>query len=591
MATGAYDIFTNLDLHYNALKKAVIDPVSTKPTDAPVGTLVYDTTGNSLWVCTSIAEEKSVWTELAQGGDVSTVTTRLGNIDTVLGYNSTTGVETSGGALQDIDTLQSGLGASTDDASASGTTAWSRIKNAEADIDTLEGKFSNSTAANNYYKVGVNSAGVVVSGSTTLAQSDVTGLSDALAGKAPLASPELTGTPTAPTAAVNTNTTQIATTAFVVSEISNKISAANALRFKGVVGTGTGMIPLPTTGVAVGDMYVIGTAGTYGGIACEKDDMIYATAATPTWAVVQGNIDGAVTGPASSVDAQVAVFNGTTGKIIKDSGFTIGKSVPADAVFTDTTYSAGTGLGLSGTEFSISNSGVSAAAYGDTTNQTPAYGGTFKVPSFTVNAQGQLTVAGEHTVTIPASDNTDELVKQTANSGETAIPILLAGTSTSGTAAEAKYASTVTVTPSSGTITATTFTGALSGNAGTATKLASAVNIGLSGVTATAQSFDGSQAITIPVTAVPANLVSGVLDETKVPYVGGYATVTVSTAGTAVSVTTANCDQVYTATLYDSTGKVCMADITLGSGSVSVNCSATGTYYLGWFGHRAAPSS
>jgi len=46
-------------------------------------------------------------------------------------------------------------------------------------------------------------------------QSMIEGLADALAGKAPLASPALTGTPTAPTAAVGTNTTQIATTAFV----------------------------------------------------------------------------------------------------------------------------------------------------------------------------------------------------------------------------------------------------------------------------------------------------------------------------------------------------------------------------------------
>lgn len=39
--------------------------------------------------------------------------------------------------------------------------------------------------------------------------------------KAPLASPALTGTPTAPTAAVGTNTTQVATTAFVNAEIAN----------------------------------------------------------------------------------------------------------------------------------------------------------------------------------------------------------------------------------------------------------------------------------------------------------------------------------------------------------------------------------
>lgn len=48
--------------------------------------------------------------------------------------------------------------------------------------------------------------------------SDVSGLQAALDLKAPLASPSLTGTPTAPTAAVDTNTTQLATTAYVVGQ-------------------------------------------------------------------------------------------------------------------------------------------------------------------------------------------------------------------------------------------------------------------------------------------------------------------------------------------------------------------------------------
>ncbi len=50
----------------------------------------------------------------------------------------------------------------------------------------------------------------------TVAQSQVTGLAADLAGKAPLASPALTGTPTAPTAPPGTDSTQIATTAFVL---------------------------------------------------------------------------------------------------------------------------------------------------------------------------------------------------------------------------------------------------------------------------------------------------------------------------------------------------------------------------------------
>lgn len=55
---------------------------------------------------------------------------------------------------------------------------------------------------------------------------------------------------------------------------------------------------------------------------------------------------------------------------------------------------------------------------------------------------------------------------------------------------------------------ATTFTGALSGNASSATKLATARTIGVSGVTGTAQSFNGTANIVIPITAVPATLLT-----------------------------------------------------------------------------------
>lgn len=62
-------------------------------------------------------------------------------------------------------------------------------------------------------------------------------LTAALADKAPLASPALTGTPTAPTAAGGTNTTQIATTAFVGAAV----AAGGSVTLTGeVTGSGTG---------------------------------------------------------------------------------------------------------------------------------------------------------------------------------------------------------------------------------------------------------------------------------------------------------------------------------------------------------------
>jgi hypothetical protein len=66
-------------------------------------------------------------------------------------------------------------------------------------------------------------------GAVTLAVADVTGA-------APLASPALTGTPTAPTAAANTNTTQLATTAFVLGQAS---STTPNMDGTATIGTGT----------------------------------------------------------------------------------------------------------------------------------------------------------------------------------------------------------------------------------------------------------------------------------------------------------------------------------------------------------------
>ena len=87
----------------------------------------------------------------------------------------------------------------------------------------------------------------------------------------------------------------------------------------------------------------------YAGQTCEEGDMVlcikdYASgsASNDDWTVIQSNIVGAVTWPDTVIAGHVATFNGTSGRIIQDSGFSIASSVPANARFTDTTYAAAT---------------------------------------------------------------------------------------------------------------------------------------------------------------------------------------------------------------------------------------------------------
>lgn len=88
------------------------------------------------------------------------------------------------------------------------------------------------------------------------------------------------------------------------------------------------------------------------------------------------------------------VSNGTlyanTGWVQTSPVTVVGTSPVTWAQFSGSgTYTAGTGLTLNGTQFNISNTAVTAGAYGSAT----------QVGTFTVNAQGQLTLAGNTTVT------------------------------------------------------------------------------------------------------------------------------------------------------------------------------------------------
>lgn len=82
-----------------------------------------------------------------------------------------------------------------------------------------------------------------------------------------------------------------------------------------------------------------------------------------------------------------------------DYGHTVNSDVPADADMT--AYTGTSPISVSNHAISHAASGVTAASKGDTSNQTPAFGSTFKALSGTVNATGHLTAFAEHTVKIP----------------------------------------------------------------------------------------------------------------------------------------------------------------------------------------------
>ena len=92
---------------------------------------------------------------------------------------------------------------------------------------------------------------------------------------------------------------------------------------------------------------------------------------------------------------------GSNGQVLKTNGTSVYWG--AD---NNTTYSAGTGLSLSGTTFNHKNSVTAGTAQGDA-SKTLTFGGTFTIPTITYDAQGHITAKGTTTMTMPANPNTD----------------------------------------------------------------------------------------------------------------------------------------------------------------------------------------
>lgn len=138
--------------------------------------------------------------------------------------------------------------------------------------------------------------------------------------KAPTENPVFTGTVTL--AADPTEDLEAATKQYV----DRLVAGINDFTV-GIVDSST---PLPSTDYKVGETFRVAENGTYAGQECETGDLIIVikdydagSASDSDFLVVQANVDGAVTGPDASTDANIVVFDGTTGRKIKDSNVTI----------------------------------------------------------------------------------------------------------------------------------------------------------------------------------------------------------------------------------------------------------------------------
>jgi len=275
------------------------------------------------------------------------------------------------------------------------------------------------------------------------------------------------------------------------------------------------------------------------------------------------------------------------------------------------TYTAGTGLTLAGTQFSITNTAVAAAAYGSAT----------QVGTFTVNAQGQLTLAGNTTIT-PAVGSITGLGTGVATwlATPSSANLLAAVTDETGTGSLVFATSPSLVTPilgtpqsgnfSTGTFTWPTFNQNTSGNAATATSATTSTNLAggaagslpyqsAAGTTAMLGAGSNGQVLTLAA-GIPswATSTAGTVTSVGQSFTGGLISVTgspITTSGTlalTVAGTSGGIPYFSSASTWASSGALTQYGVVYGGGAagapVATAAGTTGQILIGNTG--AAPS-
>lgn len=251
---------------------------------------------------------------------------------------------------------------------------------------------------------------------------------DNTSGYATLASPNFTGTPTAPTPTASDNSTKIATTAYVDAAITN---LPEPMLFKGSLGTGGTITSLPSaTTFNEGFVYKVITNGTYASQAAKVGDIFISDGSN--WVLIPSGDE-----PSGTVTS-VGVANATNGGLsisgspVTSSGsITVGHSnVLSSAQTTQAVYPIkidknghiseyGSAVSIPTKVSDLTNDSGFITSYTETDPTVPSWAKASTKPSYTASqvgaaasdhVHGNITNGGDITATAPTVASGDQII-------------------------------------------------------------------------------------------------------------------------------------------------------------------------------------